>query len=340
MTKTWLENDDKSFLCQPLAAQLLDLSISRGGNKDTLLRSTGIFYEDIQRSDTALSFSQLFKLIANTEKQITSQDVSFLCGRRLFPTNLGQCGPLLMNARHLNDLIRLIQCYQTLLFPLMTITVERADDATWLIPHSAISNGPHDKFLLEMFCCAVNSACKWLHGRSVPIHFFFNMKRPKNIWQYEENLGHRLNFDQPATMIKLDHSWLIKPLQDTSPLIRTQQRREISAVREKCATTPGLLQFVRQEITREKTLSLDKLADTMNISPATLKRKLKQHGTSFQQMVDCVRKHKALIELSIKGEGSEQVARILQFSDLANFRRSFKRWTGMTPGEAKRFRAC
>jgi AraC-like DNA-binding protein len=80
-----------------------------------------------------------------------------------------------------------------------------------------------------------------------------------------------------------------------------------------------------------QTPSLEQAAMAFAMSPATLKRKLQKHDTGFQQQVDLVRKHVALYLYQIKGFSNEEVAEYLSFNDAANFRRSFKRWTGSTP---------
>ncbi|MOA47520.1 HTH-type transcriptional regulator GadX [compost metagenome] len=67
------------------------------------------------------------------------------------------------------------------------------------------------------------------------------------------------------------------------------------------------------------------------MSPATLKRKLHKHGTHYQEQRDLVRKHVALYLYRIKGYSNEEVAAYLHFHDATNFRRSFKRWTGLSP---------
>ena len=77
--------------------------------------------------------------------------------------------------------------------------------------------------------------------------------------------------------------------------------------------------------------SLGGAALAFGVSPATLKRYLAQHGTSFQAELDQVRAHLALYWLGLRGQPNEVVARELGFCDVANFRRSFKRWTGQTP---------
>ena len=51
------------------------------------------------------------------------------------------------------------------------------------------------------------------------------------------------------------------------------------------------------------------------------------------KVVDDVRKQRALLLLARKDLGVEQVADRLGYSDVANFTRAFRRWTGQTPAE-------
>jgi len=78
-------------------------------------------------------------------------------------------------------------------------------------------------------------------------------------------------------------------------------------------------------------LTLEEVSGALAISPATCKRKLRAHGYSFQDLHDAVRKHVALYLYWGRGYSSEAVADYLGFHDAANYRRSFKRWTGQLP---------
>ncbi|HEX2009476.1 MAG TPA: helix-turn-helix transcriptional regulator, partial [Roseateles sp.] len=82
--------------------------------------------------------------------------------------------------------------------------------------------------------------------------------------------------------------------------------------------------------------TLDELAQGFGISPATLKRRLAQHGTHFQAELDQLRALVALYLLSLRGQPNEAVAEALGFFDGANFRRFFKRWTGLKPSAVER----
>jgi AraC-like DNA-binding protein len=77
--------------------------------------------------------------------------------------------------------------------------------------------------------------------------------------------------------------------------------------------------------------SLEQAAQAFEMSPATFKRKLRKHGTHYQEQHDRVRKHVALYLYRIKAYSNEEIADFLSIHDATNFRRSFKRWTGLSP---------
>jgi AraC-like DNA-binding protein len=51
---------------------------------------------------------------------------------------------------------------------------------------------------------------------------------------------------------------------------------------------------------------------------------------------DQLQKQQAVIHISERGCSNEQVAQQLDYADVTNFRRNFKRWTGMTPSELRK----
>lgn len=77
----------------------------------------------------------------------------------------------------------------------------------------------------------------------------------------------------------------------------------------------------------------DAVAARLNRSLSTLKRRLRDEGTTYKDVLDRTRKDLAIGYLN-KGELSlAQIAYMLGFSDQASFSRAFKRWTGAAPGE-------
>lgn len=84
------------------------------------------------------------------------------------------------------------------------------------------------------------------------------------------------------------------------------------------------------------TPSLEDVADALGMASWTLRRKLREEATSFQDLLDEMRRDLALAYMKDVGLSLGEIAYILGFSTPGAFQRAFKRWTGTTPGEYRR----
>ncbi|MCP3104562.1 AraC family transcriptional regulator [Myxococcus sp. K15C18031901] len=97
---------------------------------------------------------------------------------------------------------------------------------------------------------------------------------------------------------------------------------------------PEFVQGVRDVIRaglQEGAPQVGDVAQGLHLSARTLQRRLTEHGTSFQDEVDAVRRELAFRYLRDANLGISQVAFLLGYAELSTFDRAFKRWTGMTP---------
>lgn len=75
------------------------------------------------------------------------------------------------------------------------------------------------------------------------------------------------------------------------------------------------------------------VADILAVTPRTLQRRLANESTSFRDILNDVRRTKAQSFLADTDLTMEDIAFLLGFKDTVVFFRSFKVWTGMTPGQ-------
>jgi AraC-like DNA-binding protein len=76
------------------------------------------------------------------------------------------------------------------------------------------------------------------------------------------------------------------------------------------------------------------VARVLGCSRQTLYRRLKAEGTTFEQLLDALRRRLALRLLG-EGLSVKEIAYRLGFSDPAAFSRAFKRWTGASPRDMR-----
>lgn len=73
------------------------------------------------------------------------------------------------------------------------------------------------------------------------------------------------------------------------------------------------------------------VAQALHMSERTLRRKLEAEGASVRELLDDLRRERAVAMLEEGGTPTDEIAYKLGFSGASAFRRAFKRWTGVSP---------
>lgn len=107
--------------------------------------------------------------------------------------------------------------------------------------------------------------------------------------------------------------------------------KEIEASR----TTRGRVESLLAPILHTGNASMELISEKMGVSRQTLLRRLKEDGATFEQVLDELRRRLALHYLNGKKVSVNETAYLVGFSDAASFSRAFKRWTGISPSEAR-----
>lgn len=324
--------DDKILAARGLPACLVDLATQRQVSEHKLLRGTGIFREDLLRPDCYLSLSQVLRLLAQFQRLMSGYDAAFQLGHRLFPDPSAETSAI-RYSRNLSQAMRLLSRFRLQLVPLLFGYQYHHKGYSYLLLSDAVGMDKQQyQFVVELYCCLLVSASRHLLGQRLPFWFEFPFARPRHIQEYEEHLGLRLAFDRPTLCIRFEEKWLHQPLPQASTL-----RRQL-ALQQVVDTGPArqtLIEVVLGYLQRYRQANLQQMADYLAVSPATLKRRLKEHNLGFSQLQDRNNMQQALYLLTVQGLNNEKVAQKLAFNDVPNFRRSCKRWTGQTPSELR-----
>ena len=294
-----------------------------------LLRETGL--TGGLAADSLVSPSQYLQLLSNTLRALDSPDTSFMLGQLMLPGHDGAASHALVQAPNLRVLLESLCRFHARLTPLLRPRLETWGDVAllyWVDAQGAPSLRPA---LVEMHMTALVALCRWLGGARLPWRFCFNRGAPRHVEQHQVHLGAELRFGCQLDAMLVDAAWLDRPWPRASEMA---SRLALQAADAEPPRTPGLpaalydylLEHVRESPTLERS------ASDFGVSPATFKRQLLRHHTHFQGELDQVRTHVALWLFQVRRADNEDVARHLGFHDAANFRRSFKRWTGLTPG--------
>lgn len=93
-------------------------------------------------------------------------------------------------------------------------------------------------------------------------------------------------------------------------------------------------QLLQEQVLQRPSLAM--VAGQLHMSTRTLKRRLREQGLSFRQLLDAARLQASIQLLRDTESSVEHVAWRVGYSCSANFARAFQRWAGMAPAHWRR----
>jgi AraC-like DNA-binding protein len=178
----------------------------------------------------------------------------------------------------------------------------------------------------------------WLIAKPLPLlAVHLRAPQPDETTHYEDLFGCTVLFGQSNSGLLLTGSVLQHPVAQTEDSLKDFLRQSPYQLvkRERPGSVNTISQRVEQLLTgytSQKLPNADQIAQKLNMSPRTLHRRLTNEATSFQQIKDDFRQELAVHYVSRPELTIDTIATLMGFQDNSAFYRSFKKWTGMSPG--------
>ena len=168
------------------------------------------------------------------------------------------------------------------------------------------------------------------HARLVSVHFPYSA--PLDLSPYEPLSSDEILFDQPGFAIFFPAQLLQHPVASANPEMKMflETYLESLEVAGQHATSRQVERLIRDFLsTGECTLS--HVAKFLSTSVRALQNRLSAEHTSYQMLLDKIRRELAVKHLSQGDMQLTQLAYLLGYSELSAFSRSFKHWYGTSP---------
>lgn len=328
------ERSQKVHLAQGQLLLLLDIIRVRKGQEslDTILRGTGLFYEDLVKADTLISAEQMLAGIRHAKKYLANDELPFLLGHRLWPGHYSQAAPLLSFSENLSQLIEVFEHFGPELSPLLQPRFYWDEHYLYVQWIDAYGCGDLQPFLVAAHMSGLISCTRHLSQAHWPWTCFLSHKSNSKLEpSMTVHLGD-FRTQSPIDVMRLPICYLTQTFSAPSPSLFHAHKQNITRTIQ-----PGLLFQLYSLLANNihSDMSLNDLAHCFAMSSATLKRKLKAHHTQFKHIDDLAKLSVALYLFKEKEWENQKVASFLKYKDTANFRRAFKRWCGLTPSQFK-----
>ncbi len=152
--------------------------------------------------------------------------------------------------------------------------------------------------------------------------------RPSYGAEYEGLLGRNLYFDQPETSLELDAVVLDRPVLHRNTELHNALLERSEQIRERVlgqmSTSEKVKQHVRTALPQLPVMA--EVARALELSERSLRRRLVDEGTTYNDLVDEVQCELARVLLGAGRKPAKQMAAALGFDSVSGFQRAFQRW--------------
>jgi AraC-like DNA-binding protein len=178
-------------------------------------------------------------------------------------------------------------------------------------------------------------------GRNVrPIGVTFAHPRNSNLQEFERFFGCSVEYGAESDQWSFSNETLAVPLITGDPyLLETLQPFCDEAARERNTAVETLRSSVENEA--QKLLPHGKanrqaVARALGMSERTLSRKLADEGTTYEELVDQLRRSLAFQYIKAQSISMSQIAWLLGYEGSTSFSHAFARWTGRSPSAVRK----
>lgn len=303
----------------------------------------GLALTRAQVADPALrvSYRQASVLVRRALAALDVPDAGLLIGRQGTIGGFGLLGLAMMTSRTLGEAMLAGITHHKICGCLLDLNFEAVSER-----EAALVAWPQfgDTELLPFFCEELFASCLMIARELVgpelrPLRVELTYPEPRYAHEYARLFDCEIRFGMPQNRLLIDTHWLVRPLPGFNPLTARQalalcaQQRTPDGGEPHQEIVAAVERLLRCQLRQQPRLY--DVARGLNLSERSLRRKLAESGRIFREIHDRVRAERALQLLQAGSLSVAEIGSEVGFSDPREFRRAFKRWTGMAPQDAR-----
>lgn len=328
------------------AQRLIDQAQTAGCDIDALFEALGLSPEALAEAKevSALKYGEIYQLVMrHTQDEwfgIFAEGKVPLGAFRLMCLTLLSCGNLKQAIIRGGEFAEI--CRGLMVRYMLSVEGDRA--TLTLHPSRSLPRDEFDKKVQAATPDALVSSLimwhrlsEWLIGMEIPLdgmHVSYTKAQESTLFEFPKIAF--IEYAAAQNSITYDAKYLTYPIvQNQNTLMAFLRIAPYHLITEDPAhisTADKVRNILKRDVSGSMP-SAEAVASQLNMSVTTLRRQLQRDDTSYQRLKDECRMEAAFHYLGCFDLSNNDVAEMLGFDEPSAFFRSFKKWTGQTPGE-------
>jgi AraC-like DNA-binding protein len=299
------------------------------------LQGTGILLSQLRDPIAGVSLQQELAFYRNMLKLSGDPAIGLKLGEPFVPQRYGLFGYAMLSAATFRHALALTENFGRLTFSFFTLKFGVDGKQAWF---SLSEPPPFEQELVDVYLDRDMSAGQVdfseILGMPFPlteVHLTHDGHRRQQV--YRDHFGAPVYFGAEVGKFVFDSASLDAPLPQSDPETSLHFQQQCQMLLAKLVTHGQLVDHVRMIIISRPGFfpDIDYVAEKLDMSSRTLRRRLREEGSSYRQILDEIRfelsrEYLANTELPI-----DEISVLLGYSEPGNFCHAFRRWGGQPP---------
>ncbi len=328
----------KGFTISPLFYNfLIDILPELGLDTKDLKRYTK-FKIEYAKDGKRISLYKAYKLWRAIEKSSNRSDIGLIIADYFTLSRAGIIGELFLYTNNLKESVEIVRRFLSILINNIYLRYEETENTAifyfYVVPRFIIPFSVTECYAKICY----NWVKEYTNLKNLPIYEInFYTKEPKHIDFYKKKFPNsEINFNQNENYIILDKKifYLKNTRKNTygyDYIVKHAKKIKKEIILENTCIKEIVSQILLKMPEGEN--SVKNIANDLNISESTLKRRLKQENTTFKKLTELIRKKLAFVLIQDKNISFEEISYLLGYSEYSPFFRAFKKWYKSSPSK-------
>jgi len=306
-----------------------------GFDNQSCLKGTGILLSQLNDANARMSLQQELAFYRNTLELSGDPLIGLKLGEPFVPQRYGLFGYALLSAATFRHALTLTENFGRLTFSFFTFRYGVSGRQSWF---SLSEPPPFEQELVDLYLDRDMSASvidfREILGGPFPIEeIYISHDGHGRQRDYRDYYDCDVHFCAPNNKIVNSSSLLDKPLPQSDPESSRHFQQQCQLLIAKLTSQSHFIDDVRMLMLARPGYfpDIDFLAEKMGMSIRTLRRRLKEEGSSYREMLDEIRYGLAREYLGQTQLSIEEISGLLGYTEAGNFSHAFRRWSGQSP---------
>lgn len=324
-----------------LAGSLMAFAVERGAARAPLLAAAGLAEAALADPDARVAMAGYVRLMRASQRETGDPALALHFGARDDMAQFSVVGLLGLASATMLDALAQLNRYGQLVIEVDLgrrdrFSIERRGDAIWLIDTRQHANDFPE--LTESTFARMTAGSRRQFGNQPVIEARVTHAPPPYAAEYEMVFGAPVQFGAAENALRFDPGWLTMPVALAPRFafgILARHADALLAELEASHSFRGRVEARLMPQLHRGPPPIAAMAHDLGVSRATLYRRLREEGATYEAVIDALRQRLALDYLQAGKVSVNEIAYLVGFSDPAAFSRAFKRWTGKSPGSMR-----